>query len=273
MTAYKFGDFLAALGKGVPHVVLLAGEEPYYIKKAEEALIKRLFPKESERLTAVQPTGRDPSPRELAGILETLPFLSEKSLYIVRDTSLFREKKAAAEDDEKKKAKKDKALERLIEVLGDMPETNYVIFESGAKADKRKKLYKAVEKAGAILDAEPERPWTAEPWIRGKLAEMGRSFDREATAYFTRAISDMKTVPLSFLDTELEKLALYTKNPRFSRGDLERVFSSAPEVSGFALYDAVTERDAKRALSILEREIAEGTYLPLILAGLSNEVL
>ena len=271
----KYGEFMAKMRGGVPHVVLLAGEEPYYIEKAEAAILGALLPDAGERAASVQILERDPSPYDLSGLLETVPFLSEKSVLILRDTGFFREKKGAAEEDaDKGKAgkAKEKETERLLAALADMPETNYVIFESHAKADKRKKLTKAVEKVGAVLDAEPERPWTIEPWLRGRLAELGRSFDREAMAYFMGAVSVMKTISLSFLDRELTKLTLYTDAPRFTRADLERAFSSVPEVSGFALYDAVSERNVKKAMSVLEREIRDGTYLPLILAGLVRHV-
>ena len=268
----KYGEFMAALRKGVPHVTLLAGEEPYYIEKAEKAILGALFPDKTDEAEAVQYLERDPSPYALSALLETTPFLSEKSVLVLRDTGLFREKKGAAESDAPKGKAKDKEMERLLQALADMPETNYVIFESRTKADKRKKITKTAEKVGAVLDAEPERPWTIEPWLRGKLAEMGRSFDREAAAYFMNAVSTMKTISLSFLDQELSKLALYTDAKRFTRADLERAFSSVPEVSGFALYDAVSARDMKKALSVLEREILDGTYLPLILAGLVRHV-
>ena len=267
----KYGEFMAKLRSGVPHVMLLAGEEPYYIGKAETAILAALLPDEAERAASVQVLERDPSPYDLSGMLETVPFLSEKSVLVLRGTGYFREKKGAAEDAPKGKAR-EKETERLLAALADMPETNYVIFESGAKADKRKKITKAVEKAGAVLDAEPERPWTIEQWLRGRLAEMGRSFDREAMAYFMSVVSVMKTISLSFLDRELEKLTLYTDAPRFTRADLERAFSSVPEVSGFALYDAISARDVKKALAVLEREIRDGTYLPLILAGLVRHV-
>ena len=267
----KYREFMARLRKGIPHAMLLAGEEPYYIKKAETAILGALLPDEAERAAAVQFLECDPALHELADLLATLPFLSEKAVFVLRGTELFREKKSAGEDAATGKAK-DKGLERLLAAIADMPETNYVIFESKAKADKRKKLTKAMEKVGAVLDAEPEKPWTIEPWIRGKLAEMGRSFDREAAAYFMNAVSMMKTISLSFLDRELSKLALYTDAPRFSRADLERAFSSVPEVSGFALHDAVSERNVKRAMSVLEREIGDGAYLPMIIAGLARHV-
>lgn len=274
----KYGEFMAAMrSKGVPRAMLLAGEEDYYIKKAERFVLGMLFPNEADEEASVQRFDRDPPLSELIGCIETVPFFSDRNVILIRGTELFREKKSAAAEETDTKPKKgktraEKELEHLVNLLSAMPETSYVIFESGAKPDKRKKLYKALAKSGAVLDAEPERPWTVDPWLRGKLAEMGRSFDREAAAYFMSAVSMMQTISLSFLDRELDKLALYTDAKRFTKADLMRVFAGVPEVSGFALYDAVSARDVKRALVLLEREIRDGTYLPLILAGLVRHV-
>lgn len=274
----NYGEFMAQVrAKGVPHAMLLAGEEDYYIKKAERLVLGALFSDEADAEGSVQRFDRDPSLSELIGCIETVPFFSDRNVILIRGTELFREKKSAAPEETDTKPKRgktraEKELEQLVSLLSAMPETSYVIFESGAKPDKRKRLYKALAKSGAVLDAEPERPWTIDTWLRGKLAEMGRSFDREASAYFMSAVSMMQTISLSFLDRELDKLTLYTDAKRFTGEDLTRVFAGVPEVSGFALYDAVSARDVKRALVLLEREIRDGTYLPLILAGLVRHV-
>ena len=103
--AMKYGEFMAKLRKGIPHAMLLAGEEPYYIEKAETAILGVLLPDEAERTAAVQYLERDPALHELADLLATLPFLSEKAVFVLRGTELFREKKSAGEDAEKGKAK------------------------------------------------------------------------------------------------------------------------------------------------------------------------
>ena len=50
----------------------------------------------------------------------------------------------------------------------------------------------------------------------------------------------MQQISLSYLDKEFDKLALYTTERRLTRKDLLQVFSSIPEVSGFAMYDYMT---------------------------------
>lgn len=273
----KYGQFLAALRRnGAKHVYLLAGEETYYIRKAEQAVLKALVPEEAARSECVQSFDGDVSADELTGLIDTVPFFAEKTVLLVRNSNLFREKKGDKDGDkEEKKAKSRKKgdpMERLMDRLSNMPDTSYVIFETSAKADKRRKIYKLVESVGAVLEAERERPWTIDEWLRGKLSELNRELDREAMAYFMNAVSMMQSIELEFLDEELNKLALSTENRRFTKKDISRVFASVPEVSGFAMLDAVSARDMKKAIVILERQLSEGTYLPLILAGLSRHV-
>lgn len=273
----KYGQFLAALRKnGVKHVYLLSGEEQYYIRKAEKALLNVLVPEEAARTECVQTFDGDPSVEDLVGLIDTIPFFAEKTVLLIRGTQLFREKKAdkeeTAEEKKSRSRKKTDPLERLMERIASMPDTSYVIFETASKADKRRKLYKLVEQSGAVLEAGRERAWTVDEWLRGKLAEIHRELDREALAYFMNAVSMMQPIELEFLDEELNKLALSTENRVFTKKDISRVFASVPEVSGFAMLDAVSARDVKKAMIILERQISEGTYLPILLSGLARHV-
>jgi DNA polymerase-3 subunit delta len=81
----------------------------------------------------------------LVGLIETTPFFASKNVLLLQDTSLFKENK----NEEDKKTGQDKKQERLLSLLADMPEFSYVIFVQNGKADKRRKLYKTIEKCGA----------------------------------------------------------------------------------------------------------------------------
>ena len=131
----------------------------------------------------------------------------------------------------------------------------FVRFELREKADKRRKLYKTVDKYGGVLESEAIRSWNIGDWLRDKLLEIGKELDREAYAYFTGAVGMMQQVSLAYLDKEFDKLALYTTERRLTKKDLLQVFSSIPEVSGFAMVDAVSAHDVKRALQLLQRQV------------------
>ena len=50
----NYAEFMASLSKGeLPHDFLLAGEESYYTRRAEEAILRRLLPGHEDRADAL----------------------------------------------------------------------------------------------------------------------------------------------------------------------------------------------------------------------------
>ena len=266
----KFGEFMASLQKSeLKHVYLLAGEEHYYIEKAREKLFAQLFASPQEQAGALQKLTGVLDTDDLVGLIETTPFFASKNVLLLQDTSLFKENK---EEGDSKKPGKDKKMERLLATLADMPEFSYVIFVQNGKADKRRKLYKVIEKCGAVLEADAVRAWNINDWLQGKLQSMNRDMDREAMAYFSGVVSTMQTISLEFLDKEFDKLALFTKERQITKDLLTKVFAGLPEVSVFAMLDAISERKAKKAMQLLRRQLNDGTYFTVILALLTRHV-
>lgn len=272
----KYGEFMAALRKGLgKHVYLLAGEEHYYIEKAEERILDGLFPGGmAERQDALQSIHGDLDSDALVGLIESAPFFADKNVILLKGAGWFKEKKSNEADKTGKKTKNPAAKkeERLIKTLQDMPSYSYVIFVSNEKADKRRKLYKAIEKAGAVLEAEAVRAWNINDWLQGKLQELNKDLDREAYAYFSGAVSMMQQISLGYLDREFDKLALYTTERHITKKDLLQVFSSLPEVSAFSMLDAISAKDVRKALQLLRRQVEDGVFLPLLLSLLVRHV-
>ena len=268
----KFNEFMGTLRKTAPkHVYLLSGEESYYIDKAKERILSLLFPNEGERAEAPLRMQGEADLEELMGMLGTVPLFADKTVVLLEHTNLFREKKSA-DDAKEEQSRKDKKLERFLSFLQDLPESSYLIFVTKEKADKRRKLYKAIEKAGAVLEAEAVKAWNINEWLQGKLQSMNREMDREAYAYFNGLAGMMQQISLGYLDQEFDKLMLYSAGRKITKQDLTEVFSGLPEVSLFALMDAVSEKDLKKALLLLRQQMEQGGYAPLILSLLVRHV-
>lgn len=260
----KFGEFMARLRRGdLPHVFLLAGEERYYIAKAEQALRQKLAAADD---SAVQKINGDIAIDSLIGLIETIPFFSPRNIIIVKNANFLREKKA--ED----KPKKDDKLVRLIAALENMPDFSYVLFISTAKVDKRKKIYKAIEQNGLILDAEPLKAWNINEWLQGKLQSQNRTLEPAAMEYFAGIVSMMREVSLEYLDSEFDKLALYGSQRVITKSDMVKLFAGLPEVSIFSLMDAISEQNARKAIILLKRELADGTYFTVLITLITRHV-
>ena len=159
-------------------------------------------------------------------------------------------------------------------LLKNLPEFSYVIFELHGKADKRKKLYKAISSAGQVMDAEPIRASNIGDWLQGRLQELNKEMDRHAYEYFVGAVSSMQSVNLGFLSKELEKLALFMGpgQRKISREHLLQVFSDVPEISSFAMLNAIGDRNTAKALKLFQRQLENGVYFVLIVGMLARQV-
>lgn len=258
----NYGQAMAEIKKGSRHgVYLIAGEEQYLAEKVMQALLEKLLP--AGDLEGLQKINGDIGLEELLNLIDSAPFFADRNVILVRNSQLFKEKKNAAGA----KTKPSKLEERFMATLSDMPPYSVVIFQLSEKADKRRKLYKVIEKHGLVVEADPIPVWGIGDWLQSKLLELGKSLDREAYAYLLEGIGMMQKISLGFLDQELGKLALYTERKQITKDDLLMVLSGLPEVSAFAMLDAVSDKNVAKALRLLREQLAAGTY-PLQLAAL-----
>ncbi|ORU01505.1 DNA polymerase III, delta subunit [Anaerovibrio sp. JC8] len=272
----KFGELKTRLKKGdLSQLYLLAGEENYYIQKAEEAILKTLFP-QGHNVEDVQIVDGSLSINDLIGLVETVPFFSPKNVIIVRDAVMFKAKsKGTDEDAASGTAKKTSSVEdRLFKLFANMPEYSIVIFELRGKPDGRKKIYKEFAKHAHIMEAEPIKSYNIDEWLQEKLQAMHKTMDSEAHAYFVRAVGMMENVPLGFLDKEMEKLSLFmgAEQKQINRETLVQVFSDMPEIYGFAMNDAISNHDIKKALYLFNKQQEQGVYIVLIIGQLVHFV-
>lgn len=273
---HDFASFRKALREGDKHIFLLSGTEPYYIDHAYAALIKKLFPKGNAG-DVLQVFSGDVDEDTVIEELSSLTFFSDKAVVVIKDPrwlrggSKARETQEAATPEEPS-ARKDKKLKRFEEMLAQLPEYSYVIFLLKEKADKRKKLYKIIDQYGIILESEPVRAWNIDDWLEGKLISLNKDLRPDARAFFLGAVSLMPSISLSYLDQEFDKLALYSSDRQITKAELVRIFSDLPEVSVFAMLDAISARDARKALVVLHREMADGTYFTVLISLLCRHV-
>lgn len=265
----NYGELMSALkNKPAEHIYLLAGEESYYIDRAEKKIFEKLFPS-GYSADDIQVVDSSIPAGDLVGIVSTVPFFLDKNVIVVRGTSLLSSgrKGAEAQEEDTGATKKASAKEaQLLQLLEDIPEFSYLIFEHHGKADKRKRLYKAIAKYGQVMESELVRAYNIGDWLQGKLQEMHKSMDGEAYAYFTGAVSMMQPVSLGYLSQELDKLDLFmgSEERLITRQMLDSVLSDMPELNGFAMTDAIGEKNLKKALLIFRKQVNNGVYIAKI---------
>lgn len=270
-----FSQFMQEIQRGnLPHVFLLAGEERFYIEQALKAITKKVFPDgDACGITKLPATA---TPREIIEAVETISFFSPTNLVVVDGTKLLggsSKKKDDAGETDAEDEKKSSNVDAIIDEVGSMPDESYLVFVMESKPDKRRKLAKAVSKAGLSLEAEPLKAWTVErEWLNGKLRELGKTMDAEARSYFLNAVSMMQEISLLHLESEFDKLAMFSTEKAIAKAELVEAFSQVPEVSLFAINEAISEKNATKAVALLERSLKDGQYFAPILSIMERHV-
>lgn len=246
---------MRTLDAEIKNVYLLSGAENFFIDKAREKILARL---EIDRATELVTFDCDTKPAlgEIISAIDSSPLFSSRNVVLVKNAPFF-----SAE----------KKLERLENILRDMQPTNYVIF-TAKTADKRRRLYKIISQVGAVLEAEPLRAWEVEDWLNEKLASLGKIMYGEARRHFNERIGILPEISLWYLENELDKVALNVTGREITAEDLRRNMLAPPEVSNFALTDAVDEHKSKKAFYLLRQQAKVPGKLPLVVTLLVNHV-
>lgn len=251
----KFKEFMSALDGEIKNVYLLVGAENFFIDKAREKILARLdVDKTTELLTFDCDT--KPALSYILNAIDSSPFFGARNIVLVKNANFF---------------SGEKKFERLENILKDMQPTNFVIFTAKA-ADKRRRLYKIISQVGAVLEAEPLRAWEVNDWLNEKLSSLGKIMRGEARRHFNERLGILPEISLWYLENELDKVALNVTGKEITAADLRKNMLAPPEVSNFALTDAVDEKKLKKAIYLLKMQARDRGKIPLVTTLLVNHV-
>ncbi len=144
--------------------------------------------------------------------------------------------------------------------------------------DERRVLFKQIAALGFVIDCgvRSKRPWdtqmepeAARAKIREMMAAAGKHMDGEALA----AVVERTGFSMRALESEMEKVLLYVgTRPGITAADVTEVLTTSREANVFDLTNAVSARDAARALRALRSLLAQREPLAPILGVLAGEL-
>ena len=171
---------------------LFFGEETYLIREYEAALRKAILPDAAEMMNEDSFEEKRATAAAIMDAAETLPFLNDKRLVIVRNSAFF-QKGGRKEEGEKLKA-----------FLSNLPETVCLLFIE-EKVEKSNALYKAVVKNGQAVEFKKQAEKDLGTWIKQRCKANGMQMSDGVLNLFLQTVDhDMEN-----LDGELQKLIAY----------------------------------------------------------------
>lgn len=214
-----------------PRICYITSDEPFLVKerlnKMKTAFISEYMDINFKEITSEQ----------LRTEIETVPFFAEKKMLLLDTTD----------------------NEETAEALTDVSDFCSIIITN--KLDKRKKLYKTIQKIGEVIELTPYNENQMANWIIETGSKMGAKIPKNAAKRMVEicGLSDMY-----FTYNEIIKLV--------STGDeitvdlVNKVVSRTPEYNSFILTDAISKKDKQEAYQIIKVLAEKNEYLPMVLS-------
>lgn len=218
----------------------------YLIHGPEELLLEQAVERLKKRLSAVADLdfnldvfdGESVSSDEVIAAANTLPFMSDRRLVIVRRADRMTTD----------------ALGALADYAADPnPDTTLVLVAT--KIARNTRIFKAIDALSGVAEykAPPKREYART--VVGMFAEKGKKVGLDAAEVLVRAVG----YDLRRLSVEIDKVISYTGDEAtLSRDEIEEVMSTSAPTSVFDLLDALGSRDCRSSLRLLARLLDEG---------------
>ncbi|MBE5797575.1 MAG: DNA polymerase III subunit delta [Clostridiales bacterium] len=250
MDRKEFNQLVKA-GK-VQGAYLFDGPEENIKAAALAALRKAILPEGMEELN--ESLMDNPASDAVIAACETLPFLADKRLVVVREHPAL--------------AGRADADEKLLSYLAQVPDSCVLIFLARGKADARKKLYTTIKKHGAIVTFTPLTDAEVEQWIVRTFQSLGKGCSQHVASVLAFTVGS----DTALLRTEIDKLAaLAGDRDEILESDVQAVATRSVECTVFEMVDAVVAGQEGKAFALLRDMLTTGSDRLGILAMLLRQ--
>ncbi len=249
----NYKDFLQSLKQGMVYgAYLFDGTEENIKSSTLAAVRKAILPEGLEELN--ESVMDDPETDALIAASETLPFLADKRMVLVRDLSSLT---GRSDTDD-----------RLCEYMAHVPTSTILIFYVRGKADGRKKLYTAIKKHGHIVSFDRLGDEELNRWILQTFAALGKQCSPATASLLAFTVGN----DTGLLKTEIEKLAAHAgASEQITDEDVRTLATRSMECTVFDMVDAVVAGQQGRAFRLMQDMLVMGQDRLGILAMLLRQ--
>ncbi|MBP5566312.1 MAG: DNA polymerase III subunit delta [Bacteroidales bacterium] len=225
-------DIISDVRNGVfAPVYLLMGDEPYYPELVCQAIVDNCLQDYEKDFNETICYGSDVTASQIITSARRFPMMAERQLVVVKE------------------AQQMKGLEDLaIYCAEPLDTTVLVLLMHKASADKRKSLYKAVQKNGIVVDSPAIRDYEIGTWISSYYSARGLRIEPQAAAL----LGESAGTDLSVIVAETEKLLrnLPEGCKEVKVEDVEKNVGISRQFSVFELTRELSLKNSAKALKI-----------------------
>lgn len=234
----------AAMSQKTPPFVVLAGDEEFAKSRTLTSALDDLLPPQVDRALALctydgaaNEEQGGPTLARVLDDLQTLPFLSDRRVVVIRDADRFIS-----------------ACREKLETYAAKPSPTGVLVLECRAFPKTTRFYKAVVAGGGVIhECRKLAGRAVTEFALSEATRLGKRLDRAAAAQLAELLGQDQ----GLLAGEVEKLALYVGDrPTISLADVRTLVGQSREEKIFAVMDAAAAGDAPGALQLWRSVLA-----------------
>lgn len=208
------------------------GEEPYYIDKVSQYIEAKLLSEEEKGFNQMVLYGRDVSIEDIVSNAKRYPMMADYQVIIVKEAQDL-----------------SRTIENLVAYANNpQPSTILVMNYKYKSIDKRRALYKALQKTGVVFESKKLYDNQVGDWIRRVLSGQGYTIMPKAAQMLVEFLG----TDLSKINNELEKLQIILpKGTQITAQHIEDNIGISKDYNNFELRKAVGERNVLKVHQIV----------------------
>lgn len=216
----------------IKNLYLCYGQEDYmkkqYVNKIKEQIVDPAY----EIMNLDKQEGKGVSVDQIIDFAETMPFMSERRMLIIKDSGLF------------KSGKKEESS-KLADYIDKLPSSVCIVFME-SEIDKRLSLYKKVSKDHEAVEFKVATEKELLTWTKKELHRYKVNMSNQATEYFIRIVPP----GMESIINEIKKLAAYKTDGEVTQEEIDQVCTKSLDIRIFELVKLLGNKDTKGVLEI-----------------------
>lgn len=215
-------------------VYCLMGDEPYYIDRMEAYITERVMPQANRDFDMELLYGSDVDAIRVADTCRQFPMLGERRLVVVREFQQMRTSQDAL----------------VAYCKNPSASTVLVLCHKNGTLDKRKPLYKVIEKMGVVLESKRVYEKSLPAFIQNYLKTAKKDIEPKAV----QMLVDHVGTDLMRMSGELDKLlvAMPPQESRVTASLVEAQTGMSKDFNNFELIAALAQKQKSQAVLILK---------------------
>ena len=185
--------------------------------------------------------GRETTLDQLISSIETLPFMDDRKIVILKDFELLKGKKKN---------------------FSDVDQTTTLVFIVYGDIDKRKSLVKKISKNGIVFNCDKLSDMDLFKWVKKKFDNKNVLIDNAQIMYFINQegyLDKSSEKTLSDLENEINKISSFVgKENKVTNDIIDQLSQKKVENDIFKLIDYIGQKNSSDAMKILNDMLYEG---------------